>query len=173
MRIIRRLRTTLAPAAVDRDMDAEMRFHVEMEAADLAARGVPPDEARRLALLRFGGIQRYKEEGRDARGAGPPGMSREVIPRAWIDSSWVARTRSDWSGHDYGYGWWIRSAWTAHGRHAVYYAWGYGGQFIFVVPDAELVVVVTSDPEVRSREEGHLGAIHALVDEEIIPAVGG
>jgi CubicO group peptidase (beta-lactamase class C family) len=105
--------------------------------------------------------------------AGAPGMWRQVIPRAWIDSSWVVRTHSDWSGQDYGYGWWIRTAWGPRGRHAVYYAWGYGGQFIFVVPDLELVVVVTSDPEVRSREEGHLEAIHALLDQEIIPAVGG
>jgi CubicO group peptidase (beta-lactamase class C family) len=105
--------------------------------------------------------------------AGAPGMFRHVLPKTWIDSSWVARTRSDWSGHDYGYGWWIRSAWSPNGRHAVYYAWGYGGQFIFVVPSVELVVVATSDADVRSREQGHLEAVHALLDQEIIPAVGG
>src|SRR5919205_866370 len=65
------LRHLLHRHNLDRDMDDEMRFHVEMEAADLASRGVAPDEARRLAVLRFGGIQRYKEEGRDARGVGP------------------------------------------------------------------------------------------------------
>jgi CubicO group peptidase (beta-lactamase class C family) len=105
--------------------------------------------------------------------AGAPGMYRQVLPRTWVDSSWVARTRSDWSGHEYGYGWWIRSAWSPNGRHPVYYAWGYGGQFIFVVPSVELVVVATSDAEVRSREQGHLEAVHALLDQEIIPAVGG
>ena len=120
-------------------------------------------------MLAFGRL--YLTGGRVPAGA--PGMSREVIPRAWIDSSWVPRARSDWSGQDYGYGWWIRTAWTERARHAVYYAWGYGGQFVFVIPDVDLVVVVTSDPEVRSREEGHLEAIHSLVDQEIIPAVGG
>jgi CubicO group peptidase (beta-lactamase class C family) len=105
--------------------------------------------------------------------AGAPGMYRQVLPRTWIDSSWVARTHSDWSGHEYGYGWWIRSAWSPNGRHAVYYAWGYGGQFIFVVPSLDLVVVATSDSETRSREQGHLEAVHALLDREIIPAVGG
>lgn len=54
--------------AHERDMDAEMRFHVDMEAAELERRGVPPDEARRRALASFGGVQRYKEEGREARG---------------------------------------------------------------------------------------------------------
>jgi CubicO group peptidase (beta-lactamase class C family) len=120
-------------------------------------------------MLAFGRL--YLAGGRAQAGA--PGMWRQVIPKTWIDSSWVARTHSDWSGHEYGYGWWIRGAYTQAGRHDVYYAWGYGGQFIYVVPSLELVVVTTSDPNVRSREQGHLQAIHALVDQEIIPAVGG
>jgi CubicO group peptidase (beta-lactamase class C family) len=120
-------------------------------------------------MLAFGRM--YLSGGRVPAGA--PGMFRHVLPRTWIDSSWVARTRSGWSGHEYGYGWWIRSAWSPTGQHAVYYAWGYGGQFIFVVPSLELVVVTTSDAETRSREQGHLEAIHSLLDREIIPAVGG
>jgi CubicO group peptidase (beta-lactamase class C family) len=92
---------------------------------------------------------------------------RQIVPRAWIDSSFVARGRSGWSGHEYGYGWWIRSS----GAHRVYFAWGYGGQFIFLVPSLELVVVTTSDSEV-SREGGHLDAIHGLFDQYIVPAVG-
>ena len=58
-RLVRNFRTS---RALEREMDDEMRFHVEMEAADLAARGVPADEARRRALVSFGGVQRYKEE---------------------------------------------------------------------------------------------------------------
>jgi predicted permease len=49
-------------------MDAEMRFHVDMETAELQRDGLSADEARRQALVRFGGVRRYKEEGRDARG---------------------------------------------------------------------------------------------------------
>ncbi len=120
-------------------------------------------------MLAFGRL--YLAGGRAQAGA--PGMWRQVLPKVWIDSSWVPRTRSDWSGHQYGYGWWIRTAYTQAAQHPVYYAWGYGGQFIFVVPSLELIVVTTSDPDVRSREQGHLEAIHSLVDQEIIPAVGG
>ena len=70
--MLRRLLRRLAGYRIlERDMDDEMRFHVEMEAADLVARGVPPDEARRRALLAFGGVERFKDEGRDARGVGP------------------------------------------------------------------------------------------------------
>jgi CubicO group peptidase (beta-lactamase class C family) len=91
----------------------------------------------------------------------------QVVPKAWIDSSWVRRTRSGWSGQDYGYGWWIRRS----GAHDVYFAWGYGGQFIFVVPTLDLVVVTTSDPNATTRERGHLEAIYDIFDTAIVPAV--
>ena len=100
------------------------------------------------------------------RGRAPDGT--QVVPAAWVDSSWVPRTRSGWSRNAYGYGWWMR---TTNG-HPVYFAWGYGGQFVFVVPALDLVVVTTSDAN-TDRERGHLEAIHALVDQEIVPAVGG
>jgi len=90
-----------------------------------------------------------------------------VIPTAWVDSTWVRRTRSGWSDQDYGYGWWIRRS----GEHDVYFAWGYGGQFIFVVPTLDLVVVTTSDPSATTREGGHLEAIYQIVDSAIVPAV--
>jgi CubicO group peptidase (beta-lactamase class C family) len=91
---------------------------------------------------------------------------RQVIPAEWIDSSYVERTSSPWNGNRYGYGWWTR---TAHG-HPVRYAWGYGGQYIFVVPTLELVVVVTSDAESR-REGDHNRAVYRLLEWEIMPAV--
>ena len=54
---------------LDADMQEEMRFHLQME-ADRVARthGLGRDEARRQAVIRFGGIAKYKEEGREARG---------------------------------------------------------------------------------------------------------
>ena len=91
---------------------------------------------------------------------------RQVIDSAWIDSSWVMRTSSPWNGNRYGYGWWTR---YAHG-HDVRFAWGYGGQFIFVVPTLELVVVMTSDAESR-REGDHNRALHRLLEDQIIPSV--
>lgn len=65
----RRLRAIAHMRADDVDMNDEMRFHIEMEARDLVARGMAPDEARRVALATFGGTMRYREEGRDARGS--------------------------------------------------------------------------------------------------------
>ncbi len=62
-----RLRTVLTRSVQERDMAEEMRFHIEMEAADLARRGVRGDEALRRARAGFGDVERFKDEVRDAR----------------------------------------------------------------------------------------------------------
>lgn len=62
------LRTLFRRGSRDHEMDSEMRFHIDMEAAELERMGVAPMEARRRALATFGGVQRYKEEGHEARG---------------------------------------------------------------------------------------------------------
>ena len=49
-------------------MHQEMRFHIEMETERLVQEGLDPQDARRQAHVRFGGLEKYKEAGRDARG---------------------------------------------------------------------------------------------------------
>jgi hypothetical protein len=53
---------------MESDMDAELRFHIEAYAADLMRGGITRQEAMRRARMEFGGIERVKEEGREARG---------------------------------------------------------------------------------------------------------
>jgi len=53
---------------VDAEQAEEFRFHIEMETAENMRRGMTEAEARRAAILRFGGQQRFEEETRDARG---------------------------------------------------------------------------------------------------------
>ena len=67
-RLLRRARALLRSRAAEREMDDEMRYHLEMEAAERARSGADPEAARRAATLAFGGVERYKEEARDARG---------------------------------------------------------------------------------------------------------
>jgi len=50
------------------EQDEEFAFHLEMETAENIRRGMSDAEARRTALLRFGGMQRFREETSDARG---------------------------------------------------------------------------------------------------------
>jgi predicted permease len=61
-------RAALLRSRMERDMDREMRFHLDARAADLAAQGVPRAEAERRARGEFGDMVRWKEAGRDARG---------------------------------------------------------------------------------------------------------
>ncbi len=56
------------PDKMDRQLDAELRFHVEEETRRLTQAGVPFAEARRRALAGFGGLEPIKEAARDARG---------------------------------------------------------------------------------------------------------
>ena len=58
----------LGRSRMERDMDEEMRFHIEAYAAELMQRGVPQQEALRQARLEFGGMETAKEECRDAVG---------------------------------------------------------------------------------------------------------
>src|SRR5215472_8278269 len=62
------LAAVLRPSRMESEMDAELRFHVEARAEDLVRSGVPREEALRRARIEFGGIERAKEECRDARG---------------------------------------------------------------------------------------------------------
>ena len=64
-----RWRALFHKKSIDREVDEEMRLHIEMEADDLRrSRGLSPEAARREALVAFGGVERYKEAHRDARG---------------------------------------------------------------------------------------------------------
>jgi putative ABC transport system permease protein len=54
---------------MESEMDTELRFHIETFAEDLIRIGIPRQEALRHARIEFGGIERVKEEGREARGA--------------------------------------------------------------------------------------------------------
>ncbi|HVG84650.1 MAG TPA: ADOP family duplicated permease, partial [Vicinamibacterales bacterium] len=53
---------------LEREVDAEFRYHVDREAEKWIAAGVPPDEARARALRSFGPMDKHKADTREARG---------------------------------------------------------------------------------------------------------
>lgn len=63
-----RLRALFQRRAMDRELDAELQFHIDKETEKHLAAGVPPDEARRRARATFGAMAATREESRDARG---------------------------------------------------------------------------------------------------------
>ncbi|HKN25558.1 MAG TPA: ABC transporter permease [Candidatus Acidoferrum sp.] len=62
------LRAAFRRSSMEREMDAELRFHIDAYAEDLVRAGVPREEAVRRARIEFGGIEQAKEQCRDARG---------------------------------------------------------------------------------------------------------
>lgn len=63
-----RLRALFRRDQLEREMDEEMRFHLEMETHEHAAGGIAAEEATRRAAIAFGGRERIREEMRDVRG---------------------------------------------------------------------------------------------------------
>src|SRR5438552_1247359 len=62
-----RMRSLFRRAQLDRDLDEEMSAHLELAVEENLERGLSPAEARRQALVRFGGPQQAKEQHREAR----------------------------------------------------------------------------------------------------------
>jgi putative ABC transport system permease protein len=67
-RIKRRWRALFRKDQVEQELEAELRFHLEREAAQNVRHGMNPDDAHYSALKSFGPFERAKEECRDARG---------------------------------------------------------------------------------------------------------
>jgi putative ABC transport system permease protein len=63
-----RLRSLFHRADVERDLDDELRDHIECETRENILRGMSPTDARAAAVRRFGGVAYHKEEVRDTRG---------------------------------------------------------------------------------------------------------
>jgi predicted permease len=52
----------------DSDLEAELQSHTDLAVEENISHGMPPEEARRRALIRFGGVQQAREQQREARG---------------------------------------------------------------------------------------------------------
>jgi CubicO group peptidase (beta-lactamase class C family) len=87
---------------------------------------------------------------------------RQIIPAAWVDTSTtdhISTKRQSFAGDQYGYQWWLPAS-------GFYAAVGYGGQYIFIIPEKNLVAVFTS--ELSSADES---TPIILAETYILPAV--
>lgn len=58
---LHRLRSLFRARQLDTELDAEMAAHLDLATEENLQRGMPPEEARRQALIRFGGVEQAKE----------------------------------------------------------------------------------------------------------------
>src|SRR5262249_42984656 len=98
-----------------------------------------------------------------------------VVPESWVDQS--SSPQFSWRDPDdgglqsvtYGRLWWVSD-------HApgTFFAWGYGGQFVFVVPSLDMVVVTTTNWQSVSQEPGGVVALEdkmfGIVVNDVFPA---
>ena len=83
-KVRRRFRALLRRRDVERELEEELRFHLDKAIEQNVARGMSHEEAVRAALFRFGRVENIKEECRDARGLRP-------LEEMWQDLRYGAR----------------------------------------------------------------------------------
>jgi hypothetical protein len=79
-----RLRSLFFRRHVDHELETELRFHLDQLTQENITDGTPPDEARRLALLKMGNVTQLQEECRDTRSVG-------YIDDLWRDLRYAGR----------------------------------------------------------------------------------
>jgi putative ABC transport system permease protein len=79
-----RMRALFRRRAVEGELDEELRFHLEQLAQRHVNAGLPREEAQRRARLEFGGVERAKEEYRDAQGV-------RLLETIWQDIRYAIR----------------------------------------------------------------------------------
>jgi CubicO group peptidase (beta-lactamase class C family) len=114
-------------------------------------------ELRPRDLASFG--QLYLDRGR-ARGA------KVIDPEFVVAATTAATPGGPPEGTPYGFLWWVTQA----GPHPSFFAGGFGGQYVVVVPALELVVVTTADVAVWTESAADP---RRLVDEVVLPRLSG
>ena len=120
-------------------------------------------------MLAFGEL--YLNDGRAA--------DQQVISRQWVRQSCEGRARNRRPGNQafnpsgnvdplrdrqYGYGWWVHEI----SGYETCFAWGYGGQYIFVLPALDVVLVATSSSDVSDQRRGHRRALFDILERLVV-----
>ncbi|HEY0771096.1 MAG TPA: hypothetical protein VGD31_12260, partial [Sphingobacteriaceae bacterium] len=91
---------------------------------------------------------------------------KQIVPSDWVKESTSTKIQIE-EGLGYGYFWWTKKFKYQGSMVDSYFAWGYGGQYIFMVPDLKLVVVLngtnwSTDPKRYYFE---------MMEDFILPAI--
>lgn len=146
--------------------------------------GMKASDFAREKLFSKLGINKYSWPA-DAQGYTYGGYISYLCPRDMLKIGFLYLNKGSWDGQSivdpefvqnstsihsnggkphnekYGYNWWI----TVNNGYAAYFAGGYGGQFIYVVPELDLVVAITCDTN-QHREDARF-----LINNFVVPAI--
>jgi CubicO group peptidase (beta-lactamase class C family) len=100
---------------------------------------------------------------------------KQIIPRSWVEHSLTPSTDfthpnewGSWKNYNYAYLWWLGQ----FSGYDSFMGYGYGGQFLIVFPDLNLIVITTAEtevpPETTTVQEW---ALFDLVNEFILPSI--
>ncbi|WP_020404050.1 serine hydrolase domain-containing protein [Gracilimonas tropica] len=88
-----------------------------------------------------------------------------IVSKEWVRDSFKSYTRSNFNPYDYGYMWWSRPV----AGYEVYFAWGFGGQYIFMIPELNSVVVITNSLQNATQRRTYKEPIFNLLENYILP----
>ena len=89
-------------------------------------------------------------------------MGEQLVPQAWVETS-LQNQATVGGNYNYGYCWWL----TDISGYEIKKAWGYGGQYICLIPELDIIVVSTSN----TRDYFEELDIDEFIENYIIPAV--
>ena len=92
--------------------------------------------------------------------------SEQIIPPEMVEDS-VSPQISAGGAYDYGYCWWLRRL----SGYDTYIAWGFGGQFIFLFPELDLILVSTADT--MNNPAGEEIDVFRFIRKYLIPSIEG
>lgn len=90
---------------------------------------------------------------------------QRIVSEDWLRNSFQTYTRSNFNPYDYGYMWWKKPV----GDFQVRFAWGFGGQYIFLIPELNAIVVLTGSLQNADQSRSYREPVFDLLREDILP----
>ena len=90
---------------------------------------------------------------------------RKIISEDWIEESTSTQFERSSGTADYGYQWWTRT--FGKNKYNSYFAQGHGGQFIFIIPDLDMVITFTSNYYDNSHSSDYWSYVNTIVNNEL------
>ncbi len=88
---------------------------------------------------------------------------RQLVPQEWVSRS-LSRQVHAGENYDYSYGWWV----TEISGYDVFKAWGYGGQYVCLIPQLNILIVSTADTRGNTYNEFDMDS---FIEAYVLPAV--